>query len=88
MSTHCTLNAVVDEVEGDADRAVVTSLQMNLGDDSPPSVVSLSFITQQLTRVDSRWLIERRSVRSGAEEAPPRRGNGPCPRHGPAKGGR
>lgn len=29
--------------------------------------VSLSFITQQLTRVDSRWLIERRSVRSGAK---------------------
>jgi hypothetical protein len=52
MSTHCTLNAVVDEVEGDADRAVVTSLLMNLGDDSPPSVVSLFFITQQLTRVD------------------------------------
>jgi hypothetical protein len=45
MSTRCTLNAVVDDVEGDADRAVVTSLLMILGDDSPPSVVSLSFIT-------------------------------------------
>jgi ketosteroid isomerase-like protein len=67
MRTHCTLNAVVDEVEGDTDRAVVTSLLMIVRNDPPPSVASLSFITQQLTRVDSRWLIERRSVRSGAK---------------------
>jgi ketosteroid isomerase-like protein len=38
MSTHCTMNAVVDEVDGDTDRAIVTSLLMILRNESPPSV--------------------------------------------------
>jgi ketosteroid isomerase-like protein len=63
-STHCTLNAIVNGVEGDPDRAVVTSQLMILGNESPVSVASLSFITQDLVRMDHRWLIERRSVRS------------------------
>lgn len=65
-STHCTLNAVVDGVDGEPDRAVVTSQLMILRNESSASIASLSFITQHLVRVDSRWLIERRSVRSGA----------------------
>ena len=69
MSTHCTMNAVVDEVDGDTDRAIVTSLLMILRNESPPSVASLSFITQHLTRVGSRRLIERRSARSDATKA-------------------
>jgi hypothetical protein len=64
-STHCTLNAVVDGVEGNQDRAIVTSLLIILHNESPVSVASLSFISQHLVRVDSRWLIARRSVRSG-----------------------
>jgi hypothetical protein len=65
QSTHCTLNTVVDGMDGDPDRAVATSLLLILRNESPVSVASLSFITQQLVRVDSHWLIKRRSVRSG-----------------------
>lgn len=64
-STHCTLTAVVDAVDGDSDRAIVTSHLIVLGNDSPVSIASLSFITQQLVRIESQWLIERRSIRSG-----------------------
>jgi hypothetical protein len=32
------MNAVVDEVDGDTDRAIVTSLLMILRNESPPSV--------------------------------------------------
>jgi ketosteroid isomerase-like protein len=66
LSTHVTLNAVVDDVEGHPDRAIVTSLLLILRNNSPASVISLSFITQYLIRVDSRWLIERRSVQAAA----------------------
>jgi ketosteroid isomerase-like protein len=65
VSTHATLNAVVDGVDGDPDRAVVTSQLMILRSESPVSIASLSFIAQHLVRVGSLWLIERRSVRSG-----------------------
>jgi ketosteroid isomerase-like protein len=64
-STHITVNAVVDDVEGDPDRAVVTSLLLILRNE-PVSILSLSPITQYLVRVDSHWLIERRSVQSVA----------------------
>jgi hypothetical protein len=64
VSTHCSLNAVVDGVEGDPDGAVVTSLLMILRNDMPVSIASLSFITQHLVRTGSRWLIDHRSVRS------------------------
>lgn len=64
QSIHATVNAVVDGVEGDPHRAVATSLLMIIRNESPDSISSLSFITQHLIKVDSRWLIERRSVRS------------------------
>ncbi len=65
VSTHVTLNAVVEGVEGSPDRAVVTSRLMILRNESPVSIASLSFITQHLVRVGPQWLIERRSVQSG-----------------------
>ena len=65
MSTHVTLNAVVDGLDHDPNRTVVTSQLMILRNESPVSIASLSFITQHLVRVGSHWLIERRSVRSG-----------------------
>jgi ketosteroid isomerase-like protein len=64
-STHITVNAVVDGVEGDPDRAIVTSLLLILRNE-PVSILSLSPITQYLVRVNSHWLIERRSVQSVA----------------------
>ncbi len=67
VSTHVTLNAVVNGVEGRPDRAIVTSLLLILRNNSPASITSVSFNTQHLIRVESRWLIERRSVRSVAE---------------------
>jgi hypothetical protein len=63
-STHATLNVVVEAVEGQPDRAVSTSLLMILRNESPVSIASVSSIIQHLVKVDSRWLIERRSVRS------------------------
>jgi hypothetical protein len=67
MSTHITLNAVVDGVEAHPDRAIATSLLMILRNESPVSIANLSCIIQRLVKVDSHWLIERRSVRSVAE---------------------
>lgn len=67
MSTHVTLNAVVDGVEDDPDRAIVTSMLLILRNDSPASITNISFIMQYLIRMDSRSLIERRSVRSVPE---------------------
>jgi hypothetical protein len=64
-STHVTVNAVVDGVESDPDRALVTSVLLILRNETM-SVLSLSFITQHLVRVHSQWLIERRSVQSAA----------------------
>ncbi len=66
MSTHCTLNIVVDGVGGEPDCAIATSLLLILRNESPVSVASLSFISQHLIRVDSHWLIKRRTVRSAA----------------------
>lgn len=65
MTTHCTLNAIVHPVDGDPDRARVTSQLMVLRNESPVSVASLSCISQHLVREGSHWIIERRSVRSG-----------------------
>jgi ketosteroid isomerase-like protein len=65
MSTHCSLNAVVEGVEGDPDGAIVTSLLMILrNNETPVAIANLSFITQHLVRTGSRWLIDHRSVRS------------------------
>ena len=62
LSTHVTVNAVVD---GDRDRAIVTSVLLILRNE-PVSILSLSSITQHLVRVGPHWLIERRSVQSAA----------------------
>jgi hypothetical protein len=59
------LNAIVDAVDDDSDRAIVTSNLIVVGNDSPVTIASVSFITQQLVRIESQWFIERRSVRSG-----------------------
>jgi hypothetical protein len=82
VSAHVTLNAVVDDVEGYPNRAIVSSLLLilrnksranitsltfitqHLVDQPPVSIASISFITQHLIKVDSRWLIERRSVQA------------------------
>ena len=61
-SVHATLNAVVDEVAEQPDQAVATSLLIILKVESPIIIHSVSTIVQHLVRVESRWLIERRSV--------------------------
>jgi ketosteroid isomerase-like protein len=62
MSAHLTLNAVVEGVEDQPDRAVATSALLIVVDGSPPSIRSVSAIRQQLVKVGTAWLIERRSV--------------------------
>jgi hypothetical protein len=61
-SVHATLNAVVNEVPEQPDRAVAASLLMILKVESPISIHSVSAIVQHLVKVESHWLIERRSV--------------------------
>jgi ketosteroid isomerase-like protein len=63
-STHCTMNVVVHTTDTDPHRAIATSLLLILRNGPPVSVASLSFIEQHLIKLDSRWLIERRSVHS------------------------
>jgi ketosteroid isomerase-like protein len=64
MTTHCTMNAVINRIDDDTNRAVVRSQLMILRNESPVTIASLSFITQHLVRMGSQWFIERRSVRS------------------------
>jgi hypothetical protein len=63
-STHATLNVVIEAMEGQPDRAITTSLLMILRNESAVSIASVSSIIQHLVKVDSQWLIERRSVQS------------------------
>jgi ketosteroid isomerase-like protein len=63
-SMHCTLNAVVEDVPGDPVRAIVTSLLVILKGAPSFSVEGVSFITQYLIKVNSHWIVQRRSVRS------------------------
>jgi SnoaL-like domain len=62
-SVHLTLNAVVDPVDGRADRAIATSILLILSGESPTVIHSVSTIVQRLVRVGADWRIERRSVR-------------------------
>jgi ketosteroid isomerase-like protein len=62
-SIHLTLNAVVQEVEGQADQAVATSMLLILSGEHATTIQSVSSIVQHLTRTGSAWQIERRSVR-------------------------
>ena len=64
MTTHCTMNAVINRIDDDTNRAVVRSQLMILRNESPVTIASLCFITQHLVRMGSQWFIERRSVRS------------------------
>ena len=61
-SVHATLNTVVAPVEDQPNCAVATSILLILRTTSPPSIHSVSAITQHLVKSASRWLIERRSV--------------------------
>ncbi len=63
-SVHLTLNAVVDPVDGQPDRAVATSVLLIVLEGSPPSMHSVAVIVQRLVKVGPSWLIERRSVHS------------------------
>jgi ketosteroid isomerase-like protein len=62
MSVHVTLNAVVDEVDGHPDRAVVSSHLLILKIDTAIALYGLSAVVQHLVRVEGNWLIGRRSV--------------------------
>jgi|SRR5580658_9637980 ketosteroid isomerase-like protein len=61
-SVHLTMNAVVDSVADDPERAVATSILLILGTDPPISIHSLSAIRQVLERTNGTWLITRRTV--------------------------
>jgi ketosteroid isomerase-like protein len=59
-SSHLTLNAIVENVDGAVDEAMATSTLLivsSLGAVSPPTR-----IRQHLVKVDGHWLIKRRSV--------------------------
>jgi ketosteroid isomerase-like protein len=66
-SMHRTLNAVADPVEGQADRAVATSVLLVLAGEKLTSVHSVSTIVQHLVKVGPDWQIEHRFVRSMTE---------------------
>jgi ketosteroid isomerase-like protein len=68
-SVHLTLNAVVDPVAGQPDRAVATSVLVILSGEAPMSVHNVSTIIQHLVKVGPNWRIERRSVRLMGEPA-------------------
>jgi ketosteroid isomerase-like protein len=61
-SVHVTLNAVVESMGDQPDRAVATSVLLILQGTSPIVIHSASAITQHLVKTGSSWLIERRSV--------------------------
>jgi SnoaL-like domain len=62
-SVHLTLNAVVQEAEGQSDRAVATSMLLILSGEHAATIQSVSSIVQHLTRTGTEWRIERRSIR-------------------------
>jgi hypothetical protein len=70
-SAHLTLNAVIDPVEGQPDRATATSTLVILdiasmvGTASPISIRTTSTIVQQVVKVGQTWQIARRSVSEG-----------------------
>lgn len=65
-SVHVTLNAVVDEVGGRPNRAIASSQLLILNVDTAITVLSISAIIQHVVKVESNWLIERRSVTSSS----------------------
>jgi len=61
---HLLLNAVIDRVNTDSDEVIVTSVLLIVSQGARPLVLHVSEITQQLKRVDGRWKIARRSVKT------------------------
>ena len=61
---HLLLNPLIDRVNTDSDEVIVTSVLLIVGQGAPPQVLHVSEITQQLKRVDGRWKIARRSVKT------------------------
>jgi ketosteroid isomerase-like protein len=61
---HLLLNAVIDRVNTDCDEAIATSILLIVRQGTPPQVLHVSEITQQLKRVDGYWKIARRSVKA------------------------
>ena len=68
-SVHLTLNAVIDPIDDQPDKAVATSTLLILQGASPVSILSVSTIVQLLVRVGTDWRIERRTVRPMTMEA-------------------
>ena len=59
---HLTLNAVIDPVDGQPDRAVVTSTLLILARGAPSDVYHVSAIVQHVVKHDGVWRIVSRSV--------------------------
>jgi ketosteroid isomerase-like protein len=61
-SSHLTLNAIVENVDGAADEAMATSTLLIVSSTSLGAVSPPTRIRQHLVKVDGNWLIKRRSV--------------------------
>jgi hypothetical protein len=68
-SSHLTLNAIIEGVDGKIDEATATSTLLILSSTSPASVSPPIRICQHLVKVDGRWLISRRSVAEGGSRS-------------------
>jgi ketosteroid isomerase-like protein len=70
-SAHLTLNAVIDPVDGQPDRATATSTlvildtESSVGPASTIAILSTSTIVQQVVKTGQMWRIARRSVSEG-----------------------
>ena len=63
-SSHLTLNAVIDPVEGHPDEATATSTLVVVGAGPSFAILDVATIVQQLVKVDHVWRIARRHVNS------------------------
>jgi hypothetical protein len=61
-SVHLTLNAVIEEVPDDPDRAVARSMMVIVSPGLPPTLVNVSAIVQRVERTSLGWRIARRTV--------------------------
>ncbi len=63
-STHLTLNAVIDLVDGHPERAIATSTLVIVDTGPSYAIRSVATIVQQLVKVDHVWHIAQRTVSS------------------------
>jgi hypothetical protein len=63
-SVHLTLNAVIEPVEGQPDRATADSTLLIILPGPPPTLRTLARIVQDIERDGTGWRIARRSVMS------------------------